>query len=142
MSGNENETFGGKRPDPEKPRIDESIWKLVSTLGPKETDAMRDVREQIDKAGSGDELRVLIRQYQDFGQQEVDRYPDETRPRAQIGLILASAAIYSRNELTKAFSREAVQDAIDYAENMGDAGYRGYARIARSIRKILKSFPV
>lgn len=104
------------------------------SLGFVETDQMQVIRQQIsgidkEAEGSEEEFRRYIIGYQDLAAREIDRIQDQDLyPKAQIGLTVASAAIYHSFGNTQKY-REALDDAITYADNMG------YKDVTRDLRE-------
>lgn len=66
-----------------------------------------------------DQFRILTTKYQSLASEPIDHIADlQERARAQIGLIVASAYIYHSANKPESY-REAIQDALVYADNMG-----------------------
>lgn len=95
---------------------------MESDLGLKETQDMRALRQTMDATSfesDGELFKSLYLKYQILGEQEVDKLNDVLRPKGQIGLIVASAVIWTSQESQGDSFHEAINDAITYSENMG-----------------------
>ena len=95
-----------------------------NTLAFVETVQMQLLRQQMvslerEAEKSEDEFKGHITDYQDLSAQEIDKIQDQNLyPKAQIGLIIASAGIYHTAGRFQNY-QEAMEDAITYADNMG-----------------------
>lgn len=111
----------------------EEFLLIYSTeLGLIETNAMVEIRQLIKQTDNLDELKRLVTDYQVNGHEIVNKKTGQDFPRAQIGLIVASAGIYHSKGLLDEF-REGVEDAVTYASNVGEI------ETANKLRSVLAS---
>lgn len=105
-----------KRESP--PPLGKRLYDIAAELGFYETPELRQVRDKLapDQL-TQDSIKIII-EYQKLGEKVVETNADRG-PRPQIGLIVAMSAIKYTNGFIDE-SREDVEDAIEYAKNIGD----------------------
>lgn len=113
-----------------KPGADEILIKYAAEIGFIETDQVRQLRMELPEIETLDAFTSKATDYQNLGEQQVDRCSDNIRPKAQIGLIVATAAIYYKQGLFSD-STDTLKDAVEYADQMG------YKEIVNKIMAIL-----
>lgn len=107
---------------------------LTEELGFKETPDLKKYREALKSAENFGDFVAGLREYQKSGGVIVDHLDNSARPKGQIALILASANIYYSKGMFLN-SREALEDALLYAVNIG------YIEAEDKIRDILSGDP-
>ncbi len=106
---------------------EDRLVQLVTELGLKETEAMRDLRSRIEAS----DIKASLGTYQDLAGVEIDKYSEiPQRENAQIGLIVMSAVICRKLGAEEGYI-DALDAAINYAEGIGSED------IAKELRDLI-----
>ncbi len=104
----------------EVPTIADKLLNAAREMGFVETQQLRDIRSKLLPNQSHEELVLITSEWQDAARKMVEEGKGGTFYKKQIGLLIASAALYSKIGMNES-SYEEINDAIDYASNMGEA---------------------
>ncbi len=110
----------GNRKEHEGPAFADKLLNAAREMGFVETQKLRDIRSKFIPNQSHEELVLITSELQDAARKMVEEGKEGTFYKKQIGLLIASAALYSKIGMEES-SYEEINDAIDYASNMGEA---------------------
>ncbi len=105
----------------EQPTFTDRLFNAAREIGFVETAQLRDIRSKFLPNQAHEELILITSEWQDAARNMLEQEEGGIFYKKQIGLLLASAALYSEIGMNES-SYEDINDAIIYASNMDEAG--------------------